>query len=70
MEIMATTRQQMLSDELIAKIGDSLDVMSAKPTSRRELDVLVSRIEGKIRTAQERGATYAEIARPPLRSHR
>ena len=53
----------MLSDELIAKIGDSLDVMSPKPASRRELDVLVSRIEGKIRAAQERGATYAEIAK-------
>ena len=59
----ATTRQQMLSDELIAKIGDSLDAMSPKPASRRELDVLVSRIEGKIRAAQERGATYAEIAK-------
>jgi hypothetical protein len=53
----------MLSDELIAKIGDSLDAMSPKPASRRELDVLVSRIEGKIRAAQERGATYAEIAK-------
>ena len=52
-----------LSDELIAKIGDSLDAMSPKPASRRELDVLVSRIEGKIRAAQERGATYAEIAK-------
>ena len=53
----------MLSEELIAKIGDSLDAMSPKPASRRELDVLVSRIEGKIRAAQERGATYAEIAK-------
>ena len=53
----------MLSDELIAKIGDSLDAMSPKPASRRELDLLVSRIEGKIRAAQERGATYAEIAK-------
>ncbi len=53
----------MLSDELIAKIGDSLDAMPPKPASRRELDVLVSRIEGKIRAAQERGATYAEIAK-------
>jgi hypothetical protein len=53
----------MLSDELIAKIGDRLDAMPPKPASRRELDVLVSRIEGKIRAAQERGATYAEIAK-------
>ncbi|MBV9719235.1 MAG: hypothetical protein JOZ77_07940 [Candidatus Eremiobacteraeota bacterium] len=52
----------MLSDELIAKIGDCIDAMPPKPASRRELDVLVSRIEGKIRAAQERGATYAEIA--------
>jgi len=59
----ATTRQQMLSDELIAKIGDRLDAMPPKPASRRELDVLVTRIEGKIRAAQERGATYAEIAK-------
>ena len=53
----------MLSDELIAKIGDTLDAIPPKPASRRELDVLVSRIEGKIRAAQERGATYAEIAK-------
>ena len=53
----------MLSDELIAKIGDRLDTMPPKPASRRELDVLVSHIEGKIRAAQERGATYAEIAK-------
>ena len=53
----------MLSDELIAKIGDGLDAMPPKPASRRELDLLVSRIEGKIRAAQERGATYAEIAK-------
>ena len=53
----------MLSDELIAKIGYRLDTMPPKPASRRELDVLVSRIEGKIRAAQERGATYAGIAK-------
>lgn len=53
----------MLSDELIAKIGDSLEAMSPRPASRRELDVLVSRIEARIRSAQERGATYAEIAK-------
>jgi hypothetical protein len=53
----------MLSDELIAKIGDRLDAMPPKPASRRELDVLVSRIEAKIRAAQDRGATYAEIAK-------
>ena len=53
----------MLSDELIAKIGNGLDSMPPKPASRRELDVLVSRIEGNIRAAQERGATYAAIAK-------
>src|SRR5580692_8605652 len=63
MQIQGNNEATMLSDELIANIGDSLDAMSPKPASRRELDVLVSRIEGKIRAAQERGATYAEIAK-------
>ena len=53
----------MLSDELIAKIGADLDVLPLQPTSRRELALLVSRICGNIRAAQERGATYTEIAR-------
>ena len=53
----------MLSDELIAKIGADLDVLPLQPTSRRELELLVSRICGNIRAAQERGATYTEIAR-------
>ncbi|HVR45260.1 MAG TPA: hypothetical protein VMT95_01275 [Candidatus Binatia bacterium] len=53
----------MLSDELIAKIGADLDVLPLQPTSRRELELLVSRISGNIRAAQERGATYTEIAR-------
>lgn len=53
----------MLSDELIAKIGADLDVLPLQPTSRRELELLVSRIYGNIRAAQERGATYTEIAK-------
>jgi hypothetical protein len=53
----------MLSDELIAKIGADLDVLPLQPTSRRELELLVSHICGNIRAAQERGATYTEIAR-------
>jgi hypothetical protein len=52
----------MLSDELIAKIANGLDAMPPKPASRRELDLLLTGIEGKIRAAQQRGATYAEIA--------
>jgi hypothetical protein len=52
----------MLSDELIARIGADLDVLPLQPTSRRELELLVSRISGNIRAAQERGATYNEIA--------
>ncbi|HEY1655271.1 MAG TPA: hypothetical protein VGF86_09175 [Candidatus Tumulicola sp.] len=52
----------MLSDELIAKIANGLDAMPPKPASRRELDLLLTGIEAKIRAAQERGATYAEIA--------
>ena len=53
----------MLSDELIAKIGNGLDAMPPKPSSRRELDLLLTRVEAKIRGAQDRGATYAEIAK-------
>jgi len=53
----------MLSDELIAKIGTSLEAMPLEPTSRRELEQLVSHLAAKIRAAQARGATYAEIAK-------
>ena len=53
----------MLSDELIAKIGNGLDAMPPKPASRRELNLLLASIEAKIRAAQERGATYADIAK-------
>src|SRR5579872_3458026 len=53
----------MLTDDLIAKIGNSLDGMPPKPASRREIDLLIARIEAKIRAAQERGSTYAEIAK-------
>lgn len=53
----------MLSEDLISKIGSNLDAMPPKPASRRELDVLLTQIEAKIRAAQERGATYADIAK-------
>jgi hypothetical protein len=53
----------MLSDELITKIGADLDVLPLEPTSRRELEMLVSRLADNIRAAQERGATYVEIAK-------
>jgi hypothetical protein len=53
----------MLTDELITKIGDGLDTMPPRPTSRREIDLLVGRIEAKIRAAQERGASCVEIAK-------
>ena len=53
----------MLSEDLIAKIGNSLDAMPPKPASRRELDLLLTSIEAKIRAAQDRGATYADIAK-------
>ena len=53
----------MLNEELIAKIGNGLDAMPPKPASRRELDLLLTSIEAKIRAAQERGATYADIAK-------
>ena len=53
----------MLSDELITKIGTDLDTLPLEPTSRRELEVLISRLAGNIRAAQARGATYVEIAK-------
>lgn len=53
----------MLSEDLISKIENGLDAMPLKPASRRELDLLLTSIEAKIRAAQERGATYAEIAK-------
>ena len=53
----------MLNEELIAKIGNGLDAMPPKPASRRELDLLLTSIEAKIRAAHERGATYADIAK-------
>jgi len=53
----------MLNEELIVKIGNGLDAMPPKPASRRELDLLLTNIEAKIRAAQERGATYADIAK-------
>jgi hypothetical protein len=53
----------VLSDELITKIGADLDNLPLEPTSRRELELLVSRLAGNIRAAQERGATYVEIAK-------
>jgi hypothetical protein len=62
-KIDAIPRRKMLSDDLIAKIGNGLDAMPPKPASRRELDQLLTSIEAKIRAAQERGATYADIAK-------
>ena len=53
----------MLPDDLIAQIGEGLDSMPPKPASRLEIELLLTRIESKIRAAQERGSTYAEIAK-------
>jgi hypothetical protein len=53
----------MLSDELIQKIAGGLDAMPPKPASRSEMELLLARIEAQIRAAQERGCTYAEIAK-------
>ena len=53
----------MLTDDLIAKIGKGLDAMPPKPASRREIELLVMGIETKIRAAQERGASFADIAK-------
>ena len=53
----------MLTDELIAKIASGIETMPPKPASRREIQLLITRIEAKIRAAQERGCTYVEIAK-------
>ena len=53
----------MLSDELIAKIASGIETMPPKPASRRETALLIARVEGQIRAAQERGCTYVEIAK-------
>ena len=53
----------MLSDDLIAKIATGIETMPPKPASRREIALLIARVEAKIRAAQERGCTYTEIAK-------
>lgn len=53
----------MVSEDLIAKIGADLDDLPLEPKARRELNLLLSHIDEKIRAAQERGASYVEIAR-------
>ena len=53
----------MLSDDLIAKIATGIETMPPKPASRREIQLLIARVEAKIRAAQERGCTYVEIAK-------
>ena len=53
----------MLSEDLITKIGSALEAMPPKPASRREIELLLTQIEAQIRAAQERGCTYADIAK-------
>jgi hypothetical protein len=55
--------RKMLSDELIAKIANGIETMPPKPASRREIALLIARVEPQIRAAQERGCTYVEIAK-------
>lgn len=52
----------MLSQDLIAKIEADLDDLPLEPKGRRELNALLVQVGEKIRAAQERGASYAEIA--------
>ena len=52
----------MLSPELIAKIAHSLEEIPPKPSSRQEVELLLTGIEKQIRAAQERGCSYADIA--------
>src|SRR5579862_6003087 len=53
----------MVSQDLIAKIRADLDELPLEPTGRRELNALLVEVGEKIRAAQERGASYVEIAR-------
>ena len=53
----------MLSEDLITKIGGDLEAMPPKPGSQREIELLLTQIEAKIRAAQERGCTYNDIAK-------
>jgi len=52
-----------LNSELIAKISGSIEAMPPKPASRRELEFLLAGIEAHVHDAQERGCTFAEIAK-------
>jgi|SRR5579862_2475777 len=53
----------MLSEDLVAKIGVDLDDLPLEPKGRGELNALLLQVGEKIRAAQERGASYVEIAR-------
>ncbi len=53
----------MLSEDLIAKIATAIEAIPPKPASRREIDLLITQLEAKIRAAQERDCTYADIAK-------
>jgi hypothetical protein len=52
-----------LTNDFITKIAGGIEAMAPKPTSRREIELLISGIETHIRAAQERGCTYTEIAK-------
>jgi hypothetical protein len=52
-----------LTNDFITKIAGGIEAMPPKPTSRREIELLISGIETQIRAAQERGCTYTEIAK-------
>jgi hypothetical protein len=52
-----------LNSELIAKISGSIEAMPPKPASRKELELLLAGIEAQVHAAQERGCTYADIAK-------
>jgi hypothetical protein len=57
------TDRKHLTNELIAKIADGIKAMPPKPASRKEIEQLLGGIEAQVRDAQERGCTYAQIAK-------
>ncbi len=48
-------------DDLITRVGERLDQLEPKPTSPQALRELLTRLDDKIRAAQEKGYGPAEI---------
>jgi hypothetical protein len=48
-------------DDFISKIGSDLDNLAPKPSSPTAVRALLTRLDGKIREAQEKGYSVQEI---------